>query len=124
MQHEIKTTIKKLRVEKGLTQDELAEKLSVTRQAVSNWENGKTQPDIETLTKLAEIFDVSVEKIIYGKEKKARWYFKVIFQPEALINLGMVIAAVISYAEWHSVGWAILHGLLNWGYVIYYLIKY
>lgn len=124
MQHEIKSTIKKLRIEKGLTQDELAEKLNVTRQAVSNWENGKTQPDIETLTKLAEIFDVSAEKIIYGKVKKARWHFNVSFYPDKAIEIGVILAMIISYVEWRSVGWAILHGLLNWGYVIYYLIKY
>ena len=62
----VSNSIKKLREERGMTQDELAEKLNVTRQAVSNWETGKTQPDIETLTRLAEIFDVSVERIIYG----------------------------------------------------------
>ena len=71
----VSESIKKLRKEKGMTQDELAEKLCVTRQAVSNWEMGKTQPDVDTLTKLAEVFDVSVEQIIYGKEtkEKARW---------------------------------------------------
>ena len=65
----VSNSIKKLREERGMTQDELAEKLNVTRQAVSNWETGKTQPDIETLTRLAEIFDVSVERIIYGSER-------------------------------------------------------
>ena len=68
----VSDSIKKLRKEKGMTQDELAEKLCVTRQAVSNWEQGKTQPDVDTLTKLAEIFGVSVERIIYGKEKSRR----------------------------------------------------
>ena len=45
--------IKKVREEKGLTQEQLAERLNVTRQAVSNWENEKTQPDIETLDRIA-----------------------------------------------------------------------
>ena len=58
--------IKKLRKEKNLTQEQLAERLHVTRQAVSNWENGKTQPDIETLSVLAEVFEVTVEDLIYG----------------------------------------------------------
>ena len=47
--------IKAARLGAKLTQDELAEKISVTRQAVSNWENGKTEPYIDTLTKLAEV---------------------------------------------------------------------
>ena len=41
--------LRKYRKQKGLTQDELAEKLYVTRQAVSNWENGKNQPDLEMI---------------------------------------------------------------------------
>lgn len=50
--------IKKIRLESGITQEELAEKLFVTRQTISNWENGKSQPDIETLTTLAEVLSV------------------------------------------------------------------
>ena len=40
------------------------------------------------------------------------------------ITTGSVLAMIISYAHWQSIGWAILHGLMSWGYVIYYLIKY
>ncbi|MBR3840036.1 MAG: hypothetical protein IKM20_02755 [Erysipelotrichales bacterium] len=40
------------------------------------------------------------------------------------ISLGSVLAVVISYTKWQSIGWAIFHGLMSWGYVIYYLIKY
>ena len=40
------------------------------------------------------------------------------------ISFGSALAMVISYVNWHSVGWAILHGLLGWVYVIYYLIRY
>ena len=123
----VNTSIKDLRKKKNMTQDELAEKLNVTRQAVSNWENGKTQPDIETLTQLAEVFDVSVERIIYGKEK-SHWYFSVKVDPaktaQDCVNMGAIIAAVISYVKWGSIGWAILHGTFGWGYVLYYFLKY
>ena len=40
------------------------------------------------------------------------------------ITFGASLAIVISYVNWHSIGWAIVHGLLGWGYVIYYLIRY
>ena len=40
------------------------------------------------------------------------------------ISFGSALAMIISYANWHSVGWAILHGLLSWFYVIYYVIRY
>lgn len=121
--NEVKQTIKQLRKAKGISQEQLAEQLHVTRQAVSNWENGKTQPDIETLTQIAEYFEVSVERLIYGKEK-TKWHFAVQKQPDNAIELGMIIAAVISYVEWRSIGWAILHGLLGWAYVLYYIIRY
>ena len=39
------------------------------------------------------------------------------------VTFGSALAMVISYANWHSVGWAIIHGLMSWGYVIYYVIK-
>lgn len=40
------------------------------------------------------------------------------------IGLGTLIAVLISWSMWQSVGWAIVHGFLSWFYVIYYLIKY
>ena len=53
MNTSIPKNIKRLRQQAGLTQEQLAEKLFVTRQTVSLWENGKTQPDIETLERIA-----------------------------------------------------------------------
>ena len=61
--------LKQLRQREKLTQDALAERLHVTRQAVSSWETGKTQPDIETLTALAESLDADVRELIYGPEQ-------------------------------------------------------
>ena len=40
------------------------------------------------------------------------------------ITFGSALAMVISYTNWHSVGWAILHGLMSWVYVIYYVLRY
>lgn len=40
------------------------------------------------------------------------------------IGFGSALAIAISYSNWHSIGWAILHGCLSWIYVIYYAIKY
>ena len=40
------------------------------------------------------------------------------------ITFGSALAMVISYVSWHSVGWAILHGIFGWLYVLYYVIKY
>ena len=56
----IKDTLLELRQTRGLTQEEVAQKLSVTRQAVSRWENGDTAPGIDTLKLIATTFGVTV----------------------------------------------------------------
>ena len=138
LMNKVSHTIKRLRLEKNMNQEQLAEQLHVTRQAVSNWETGKTQPDIDTLTSIAEFFGVSVEYLIYGKEPvtdsgeevhrwvwdRGRFHFAINWYPERFMAMGVVLAMIISYVNWHSIGWAILHGLLNWGYVLYYVIRY
>ena len=61
---ETKDIILELRTKKGLSQAELAEKLMVTRQAVSRWENGETIPNTETLKLLSKEFDVSINTLL------------------------------------------------------------
>ncbi len=63
---EIANQIKRLRAEKGMSQDELAEKIFVSRQTVSNWENEKTYPDIKSLLLLSEVFGTSLDALIKG----------------------------------------------------------
>ena len=60
-----------LRHEKGLKQDELAEKLGVSAQAVSKWENDQTCPDISLLPLLAKTLGVSVDELLSGKQENA-----------------------------------------------------
>ena len=60
----IKENIKKLRKTKGLTQEQLAQQLYVTRQLISKWEQGKSLPDIENLKKLASIFEVPLSDLL------------------------------------------------------------
>lgn len=60
-----------MRHEKGLKQEELAEKLGVSSQAVSKWENDQTCPDISLLPKLARILGVSVDELLTGEKKEA-----------------------------------------------------
>ena len=61
---ETKNVLLALRTQQGLSQDELAEKLFVTRQAVSRWENGETTPNVETLKLLSRLFDVSINTLL------------------------------------------------------------
>ena len=66
---ETKEILLDLRKKNHLTQDELAEKLFVTRQAVSRWESGETTPNIETLKALSKLFDVSINTLLGSPRK-------------------------------------------------------
>ena len=68
--------IKKLREEAGLTQEEFAEKIFVTRTAVSKWENGKSYPSVDSLKVISELFDVSIDTLISSDEFKEVPTFK------------------------------------------------
>ena len=61
---ETKDVLLNLRTQKGLSQDELAEKVFVTRQAVSRWERGETTPNTDTLKLLSRVFDVSINTLL------------------------------------------------------------
>ena len=69
MEMTIGKRIAALRREKGLKQDELAQMLEVSPQAVSKWENDQTCPDISLLPKLAKILGVSVDELLSGKQE-------------------------------------------------------
>ena len=66
---ETKDVIFELRTKKGLSQDELANKIFVTRQAVSRWETGETVPNTETLKLLSGLFDVSINTLLGSPRK-------------------------------------------------------
>ena len=74
--------------------------------------------------------DISVEELIYGEKRPltvVHNHYTTQQVTETVgkgVSFGAVLAMVISYVKWQSIGWAILHGLLNWGYVIYYIIRY
>ena len=59
--------LKELRLKKGLSQNNVAERLNVSRQAVSHWENGKGMPDIHILPVLSELYDISIDEL-FGLE--------------------------------------------------------
>lgn len=64
---DIGKNIRDLRKRQNMTQDELAARLFVTRQTVSNYENGRTRPDVEQILRLAEIFGTDANAVLYGR---------------------------------------------------------
>ncbi len=59
-----------------------------------------------------------------GKRKTTKKTHGIKETAKAGISFGTALAMVISYTNWHSIGWAIIHGLFSWGYVIYYFLRY
>lgn len=64
--------LKKIRKEQNTTQDDLANQLFVTRQAISKWESGDSTPDLNNLIKLTDIFNVSLDTLFFGAEHETK----------------------------------------------------
>ena len=137
------------RKEKNLTQEQLAEKLNVSNKTVSKWENGKCLPDYSIVELLCKELDITIIELFEGEKSAGEGtvdeekYNAVLYRLQQSenkikelehriyhsvtttgIGFGSALAMIISYVNWHSIGWAILHGCFGWGYVIYFLIKY
>ncbi len=95
--------IYELRTQHNLSQGDLANKLDVSRQSISKWENGNSTPDLEKIVKLAEIFNVSLDELIKNEEKETPAVSTPEQNPatqpnvrEKKIGKGLLIAGVIS----------------------------
>ena len=94
----LKENIVALRKANHMSQGDVAQKLFVTPQAVSRWERGETEPDIDTIKKMSKIFGVSVEQVITGKnigispraEKTIHYYYLAASGFMALFSLFLV----------------------------------
>lgn len=75
---EFSEQIKMIRRRSKLTQEELAKKLNVSRQAVSNWENNRNLPDLEMLIKISSVFEISLDQLILGDAKMNKMTEKLI----------------------------------------------
>lgn len=68
---EIGKKLKNARIEAGLTQEKAAEKIDVSRQTISNWENEKSYPDIISVIALSDLYSVSLDELLKGNQKMA-----------------------------------------------------
>ena len=69
-QQKIGTFLKELRKEKNITQEELADKMLVSRRTVSRWETGSNMPDLDILIDISEFYDVDLKEILNGERKE------------------------------------------------------
>lgn len=133
---DIGKNIKALRQRKNLTQEELAERLFVTRQTVSNYENGKTRPDVDMILKIAEVLETDANTVFYGlpeppdrKLAYRRLVFSIIMfgvlvgvfllltpledrlQRRYIISLTLFLHGFLAPVIALIFGWLLLHGL-------------
>jgi len=91
---DIGKNIKQIRTQRNMTQDALAEALFVSRQTVSNYENGRSRPDVDMILKIAEIFGVDANAIIYGlpvPECRKKGYYRL------AVGIGVFLLTGILY---------------------------
>ena len=116
---EIGEQIQKYRTEQGYSQDELAEKIFVTRQTVSNWENQHTYPDLHSLLLLSDVFGISLDQLVKGDlEEMKREINKV--DAEKQKKGGAVLAicmAVVLLSPVPLVKWLRWGGLAIWAVI-------
>jgi len=111
--------IKKYRGELSMSQDELAEKIFVSRQSISNWENDKTYPDIKSLLLLSEVFQVSLDQLVKGDleimKREISTQELASFQKDSTIMTVFFLLMLISPIPLaHFLGW--------WGMAVYLVI--
>lgn len=130
---DIGKNIRALREKKGMTQEALAEALFVTRQTVSNYENGRSRPDLDMLVKIAQVLEADVNQVLYSlpmdqdRRRMVRrlgvglliwagiYLFCVLTAPtmndliqKLYVSLPMSLSALLSPALWLVPGWCIL----------------
>ena len=89
--------VKQFREEKGMTQQTLAERLYVTRQAVSKWERGARYPDLLTVKKIAQVLEVSVDELLSGEELKENVEKSPVLSVENTIQTVLYAVALTGY---------------------------
>ena len=92
--------IHNLRVTRGLTQREIAEKLSISDKAISKWENGTSQPSVDNLQRLADIFDITLEELLkVSKENQEKQITKIVITGGLLSGKSTCCQEVKAYFE-------------------------
>ncbi len=121
--------IKKYRDQLHLSQEQLAEKIYVTRQTISNWETNKSYPDIHSLVLLSQIFNVSIDQLVKGDLEMMKYQIEKEevnkFNKNAVIYGALLLIAVLSLVSlWTYLQAAgIFIWILIYGVAIYYAFQ-
>lgn len=99
----INDNLKSARLDLGLTQEQVAQKVGITRQALSHYESGRSQPDIDMLISLCKVYNTDINDILYGKKKTVKAYKAVCIVALSLavvvFLLNFASAFMLTYAD-------------------------
>lgn len=122
---EIGSKIKNARNEAGYTQERAAEALGVSRQTISNWENGKSYPDIVNVIKMSDLYSVSLDHLLKEEKEMKDTFLKYLEEStnrvkssNRLTKAIMIAVAVFVYAITQYVFWTIANGPTITSYTI------
>lgn len=127
---EISQMLKEKRAEHKLTQEMLAEKILVSKKTISNWETGKTMPDINSLIRLAKLFDLSLDRLLLEgsdvvkdiKKKEKAYTYQTIF----IVLMTIIFMSLIGYFSFNNPTSVIIFGIVSggiFGFVIDWIFK-
>lgn len=87
--------LKRIRENAGLTQEQLAQSVNVTRQAISRWESGRTEPDLATLIILAKVLNVGTEELVSGRKNKRYDRFQKKYLSCSIVCFSLVLIVLL-----------------------------
>lgn len=112
---EIGSKLKKARTEKGLTQEQSAEALGVSRQTISNWENNKSYPDIISVIKMSDIYSVSLDHLLKEEKSMNQTYMEYLEESTNTVKAKKNVEKIILFSTCFIV-WAIAE-------VVFWIVK-
>ena len=119
---EIKDILKSARTESGLTQEQAAVELYVSRQTISNWENGKSLPDIVSVLKMSDLYQISLDELLKGDKKmvekitkdeiskKYEWLLTIMALISIVFGFLMNFTTLINGGDEYSTTYAVIRG--------------
>lgn len=124
---DIGSKIKQSRIESGVTQEDAADKLGVSRQTISNWENEKTYPDIISVLKMSELYKVSLDYLLKGESQMDGYMnyldesTNVVKSKKKLSKLILILSYLVIWAIAMIVFWCFTSGSDSMGYSLMFL---
>ena len=98
----IHQNLRRLRAQSGMTQEQVAEQLGLTRQALSSYESGRTRPDIDTLLRLCQVYHTDLEGLVYGDTERLRWERRVKILAFSVLGALLALTALSSALLWSA----------------------